>query len=183
SNATLGVIVGTQGNDTLTGTAGNDLILGLGGNDTLNGLGGDDILVGGEGSDTLNGGDGNDILAGGPNGAAAGGTFIDDLGGTVSYADNNGTLSFNGPWTESGGEAGGPTGGDININNGRLRFQEGIDGGETIARSANLSGYNSATLSFAWEGDDLDNGETVSVQAFNGTTWDTLDTLGGDGSD
>jgi Ca2+-binding RTX toxin-like protein len=183
SNATLGVIVGTQGNDTLTGTAGNDLILGLGGNDTLNGLGGDDILVGGEGSDTLNGGDGNDILAGGPNGAAAGGTFIDDFGGTVSYADNNGTLSFNGPWTESGGEAGGPTGGDININNGRLRFQEGIDGGETIARSANLSGYNSATLSFAWEGDDLDNGETVSVQAFNGTTWDTLDTLGGDGSD
>ena len=176
----VGLIVGTNAGETLNGTAGNDLILGFGGNDTLNGLGGNDILVGGEGSDTLNGNEGNDILVGGPNAASTGGTFIDDFGGAASYADNNGTLAFNGAWTETGGEAGGPTAGDININGGRLRFQEGIDGGETIERAANLTGYNSATLSFAWEGDDLDAGETVTVQAFNGTTWDTLTTLGGD---
>ena len=60
TDAHLGIIVGTTGNDTLNGTAGNDLILGLGGNDTLNGLGGNDILVGGAGTDTLNGGLGND---------------------------------------------------------------------------------------------------------------------------
>ena len=38
-------------------------------------------------------------------------------------------------------------------------------------------------MNFDWQGDDLDGGETVSVQAFNGTTWDTLGTLGGDTSD
>ena len=136
------------GNETLNGTAGNDLILGLGGNDTLNGLGGNDVLVGGAGNDVLNGGDGNDILIGGPNVASASGTFIDNFDGAVSYTDNNGTLSFTGGWTESGGETPtSPTDGDIDINGGRLRFEEGIDGGETIARAANLTGDNSATLS------------------------------------
>ncbi len=41
TDATLGIIVGTTGDDTLNGTAGDDLMLGLGGNDTLNGLAGD----------------------------------------------------------------------------------------------------------------------------------------------
>ena len=193
ADGSFNIIVGDNNPKTLNGTnpgvppgnSGNDLIIGLGGNDVLNGLGGNDILIGGEGSDTLNGGDGNDILVGGPNAAAAGGTFIDDFGGAASYADNNGTLVFNGAWTESGGEpaANQATTGDILISGNRLRFQEGIDGGETIERAANLSAYNSATLSFAWEGDDLDGGENVSVQAFNGTTWDTLATLGGDDTD
>ncbi|RZI97697.1 MAG: hypothetical protein EOP78_00030 [Variovorax sp.] len=60
SDGTLGIVTGTNGNDTLNGTAGNDLLLGMGGNDTLNGLAGDDVLVGGTGNDTLNGGLGND---------------------------------------------------------------------------------------------------------------------------
>ncbi len=160
----LNIIVGTPNNDpALNGTAQDDLILGLGGNDVLNG------------------GAGNDILVGGPNSASSGGTFIDDFGGAASYTDNNGTLSFNGGWAESGGETPtSPTAGDILISGNRLRFQEGIDGGETITRAANLAGYTTATLSFAWEGDDLDGGENVSVQAFNGTTWDTIGTLGGD---
>ena len=164
----LNIIVGTPGNDTLNGTADDDLMLGLGGNDVLNG------------------GDGNDILVGGPNGTASGGTFIDDFGGAASYTDNNGTLSFNGGWVESGGETPtSPTAGDININGSRLRFQGdgGIDGGETISRAANLTGFTTATVSFDWEGDDLDGGENVQVQAFNGTTWDNLGTaLGGDGT-
>lgn len=163
----LNIIVGTPGDDpALNGTAQDDLILGLGGNDVLNG------------------GAGNDILVGGPNGASAGATFSDDFNGTAVYTDNNGSLSFLGAWTESGGET--PTHalqGDIIISQSRLRFVEGIDGGETITRAANLSTYTSATLSFNWEGDDLDGGETVSVQAFNGTTWDTLATLGGDQND
>ena len=165
-NNPLNIIVGTPANDVLTGTDQDDLMLGLGGNDVLNG------------------GAGNDILVGGPNSASSGGTFLDDFGGAASYTDNNGTLSFNGGWVESGGETpNSPTAGDININGGRLRFQEGIDGGETITRAANLAGYNTASLVFAWEADDLDAGETVTVQAFNGTTWDTLTTLGGDQSD
>ena len=51
TDGSLGIIVGTAGNDTLTGTAGNDLMLGLAGNDTLNALGGNDVLVGGAGND------------------------------------------------------------------------------------------------------------------------------------
>ena len=46
-DGTLGLIVGTSGNDVLNGTATDDLILGLAGNDILNGLEGNDILVGG----------------------------------------------------------------------------------------------------------------------------------------
>jgi Ca2+-binding RTX toxin-like protein len=63
ADASLGVITGTAGNDTLTGTAGDDLMLGLAGNDTLNALGGNDVLVGGLGNDTLNGGAGNDTYS------------------------------------------------------------------------------------------------------------------------
>ena len=127
-NGPLDIIVGTAANDVLNGTAQDDLMLGLGGNDVLNG------------------GDGNDILVGGPNGASSGGTFIDNFNGTASYTDNNGTLNFNGGWVENP-EARlptSPTGDDININGERLRFQEGIDGGETITRAANLTGYTSA---------------------------------------
>jgi Ca2+-binding RTX toxin-like protein len=63
ADGSLGIIVGTNGNDTLTGTAGNDLMLGLAGNDTLNALGGNDVLVGGLGNDQLNGGAGNDTYS------------------------------------------------------------------------------------------------------------------------
>jgi Ca2+-binding RTX toxin-like protein len=164
----LNVIVGTANNDVLNGTPQDDLMLGLGGNDVLNG------------------GDGNDILVGGPNGPSTGGTFLDDFNGTASYTDNNGTLNFNGGWVESGGETPtSPTAGDININNSRLRFQGdgAIDGGETITRAANLTDFTAATVSFNWEGDDLDTGENVQVQAFNGTSWDNLGAaLGGDGT-
>ena len=159
----LNIIVGTPNNDTLNGTALDDLILGLGG------------------SDVLNGGAGNDILVGGPNAASTGGTFLDNFDGTASYTDNNGTLNFNGGWTETN-DTGGATGGDIAISGGRLRFFEGTDGNEIISRAANLTGFNSATVSFTYEGDDLDAGENVVVEAFNGTTWDVLQTLGGDGT-
>jgi serralysin len=49
------LIVGTEGDDTLSGGSGND---------TLNGLGGDDFLDGGPGNDTLDGGSGNNTLVG-----------------------------------------------------------------------------------------------------------------------
>jgi Ca2+-binding RTX toxin-like protein len=164
----LNIRVGTDGNDVITGTAQDDLILGLGGNDFLMG------------------GDGNDILVGGPNGASSSSTFIDDFGGAASYTDNNGTANFTGGWTEGGGETGNsPTAGDINISGGRLRFQGdgGIDGGEFISRAANLTGFTSATVTFNWEGDDLDGGENVQVQAWNGLAWENLGTaLGGDGN-
>jgi Ca2+-binding RTX toxin-like protein len=47
-----GVLVGTDGANTLTGTALVDLILGLGGDDVLSGVAGADIMIGGAGNDT-----------------------------------------------------------------------------------------------------------------------------------
>lgn len=174
---TAAPINGTAGANTLTGTVNADTINGLGGNDVLNGLGNNDVLNGDEGADTLNGGDGNDTLTGGR--GSDSGAFADNFAAN-GYANNTGSLAFPAGWTESGGETTSPTGGDIVVNGGRLQFAAGIDGGETIQRSISLAGATAATLTFNYEGDDLEADETVSVQAFNGTIWQTLGTLGGD---
>jgi VCBS repeat-containing protein len=58
------VIVGGNGNETLTGSAGADLIFGQNGNDTLSGGEGNDLLCGGNGNDILSGGGGDDSLGG-----------------------------------------------------------------------------------------------------------------------
>ena len=77
---------------------------------------------------------------------------------------------------KAGGETTSPTGGDIEINGGRLRFNQNVDGGETIERAVNLAGATAATLSFTYEDDNLDAGESVIVEALNVTTnaWETL---------
>ncbi|MBM6596402.1 peroxidase family protein [Microvirga pudoricolor] len=161
STSILNVIEGTDAAEVLNGTDQADLIVGKGG------------------SDVLNGGAGNDILIGGTNPAATSVTFADNFDGQASYTDNNGTGSFNGGWTETN-DAGGPTGGDVRISGGRLQFATGTGGNETIQRSFSLAGVTSATLSFDYQADDLDQGENVVVEAFNGTSWDVLATLGGD---
>jgi Ca2+-binding RTX toxin-like protein len=177
--APVNTINGTAAGQTHIGTANADTINGLGGNDTLNGVGGNDVLNGGEGADTLNGGEGNDTLSGGAGSDA--GNFGDNFNGP-SYDNSTGTIDWAGGWTEGGGETTSATAGDIQIDGGRLRFIAGIDGGETIQRSINLAGASSATLSFNYEADNLDTGENVVVEAFNGTTWDVLGTLGGNTS-
>jgi hypothetical protein len=61
------MMVGGDGNDTLTGTSGNDLLIGGGGDNTFDGQGGNDIMFGGSGNDTftLSGGGTNWIDGGG----------------------------------------------------------------------------------------------------------------------
>ncbi|HWV22207.1 MAG TPA: peroxidase family protein [Devosia sp.] len=173
TDGTYAIVMGTPFNDNsganpatdrpaLTGTDANEIIVGLAGGDILNGNGGNDVLIGGA--------DG------------ASGTYADNFDGAASYTDNNGTLSFTGGWVEAGDGTASPSGGDVFIDNGRLRFANGADGGETLARAFSLAGASAATLSFDYEADDLDNGETVVVEAFNGTGWDSLGTLGGDTS-
>ncbi|MFP3543913.1 peroxidase family protein [Rhizobium sp. SIMBA_035] len=166
----LNIIVGTANSDVpLNGTAQDDLILGLAGADTLNGLAGDDILVGGAG------------------GTTATNTYSDNFDGQISYADNNGSASFTGAWVETndGGGTGSAAGGDIEIANGRLRFDENINGNEVIARNLNLAGALAATLSFSYEDAGLDAAsqgnpvENVVLEAWNGIGWDVLATFGG----
>ncbi len=104
-----------------------------------------------------------------------------DTFSATSYSNNNGAANWAGNWTEinDGGGNGGASGGDIDINNNRLRFGSGTDGDESISRAIDLTGATAATLSFNWEEDDRDAGEDVIVQAFNGTTWDTIGTMAG----
>ena len=139
--------------------------------------GGNDVVNGGEGTDTLNGGDGNDTLNAGA--GSDSGTYADNFD-TASYSNSTGTVPFAGSWTETNDNASPTGGGDIGIDGGRLRFFEGIDGNEIIQRSISLAGATAATLTFTYQGDDLDAGESVAVEAFNGSIWQTLGTLGGD---
>ncbi|MBR1237667.1 peroxidase family protein [Bradyrhizobium sp. AUGA SZCCT0182] len=166
-------INGDDTSQTLTGTANGETINAAGGNDTVNANGGNDVVNGGEGADTLNGGDGNDTLSGGA--GSNSGAYVDAFGST-SYANSNGTVAFTGPWTEGGGETTSPSGGDITISGGRLQFNAGVDGGETIERAVNLAGATAATVSFSYEDDNLTAGQTVIVQARNVTTnaWETV---------
>ncbi len=168
----LNVIVGTPFNDN-GGTGIND-------RPVLNGTGGDDMILGLAGADILNGGGGNDILIGGPGNNRV--VVLDNFDGTVSYSDNNGTRNFTNTWTETNdtGGSGGAAGGDILVTSNRLQFGQSADGNESIQRSFNIADASSATLSFSYEADDLVGGRGVRVEAFNGTSWDLLGTLGGD---
>ncbi|HEV7437634.1 MAG TPA: peroxidase family protein [Pseudorhizobium sp.] len=91
--------------------------------------------------------------------------FRDDFTSSA-YNNNNGTSNWAGSWTE-GNDTGGAATGDIRVAGGDLQFIAGTDGNESIARAANLTGVTRATLSFDWEADDLDGGETVQVQVRN----------------
>jgi Ca2+-binding RTX toxin-like protein len=109
--------------------------------------------------------------------APANGNFADDFSPS-GYSGNDGSKNWSGSWTETN-DGGGSGGGDINVTGGRLHFGDSTDGNELITRAASLTGAASATLSFTWEEDDRDTGEDVLVQAFNGSTWDTIGTLAG----
>ncbi|MBB3302951.1 Ca2+-binding RTX toxin-like protein [Rhizobium sp. BK077] len=111
--------------------------------------------------------------------AADAGNYLEQFA-TQSYTGNDtaGTTAWTTSWTETN-DGGSPTGGDIEINGGRLRFDQNITGNESITRSVNLTGVSTAILSFDYQDDELDDGENVVVEAFNGTSWDVLDTLGG----
>ncbi|MFP9138251.1 peroxidase family protein [Devosia sp. XGJD_8] len=109
-------------------------------------------------------------------------SYLEDFA-TQSYSgtDSGGTTPWTTNWTETndGPGAGSPTGGDIQITGGRLAFLSGTDGGEIVTRMANLTGATAATLTFDFEDQSLDVGENVVVEAYNGSTWQVLSSLGG----
>ena len=81
-SANQDVIVGGQGNDTMSGNGGDDILWGAEGDDQLNGGAGYDDLRGGNGADVLDGGADNDRLAGGNgNDVLLGGSGYDTLSG------------------------------------------------------------------------------------------------------
>lgn len=103
-------------------------------------------------------------------------TFLDNFN-TTSYSNNNGSANFATNWVETN-ETTSPTAGRIQINSNQLRFQN-LDS-RYITRTLDLTGATSATLTLSYN--RTNGNETILVQLFNGTSFNTVATLAGSGS-
>ncbi|MCM4154354.1 sodium:calcium exchanger [Arenibacter sp. N53] len=104
-------------------------------------------------------------------------TYLDNFN-TTSYSNNNGTNNFSSNWTESNDDNS-VSGGNIRITGSQLRFRRLSD--ETIQRNLNLAGAGTVTLTFDYNGSSR-GGETLLVQLWNGSSWQTVSTLNNDGT-
>ncbi len=89
-------------------------------------------------------------------------TYVDNFD-TVNYSNSNGTLNWTTSWVENGDDTNdGPTAQYISVVSTGLRFNFIYT--ETIQRTADLSGYTTATLSFNLRTVSLGIGETLEVE-------------------
>ena len=92
--ASLAIIYGAMGNDTIHGNIGDDVITGGKDNDLIYGGIGDDFIRGDAGNDTIHGGDGADVLIGGAGadtlvGGAGVDIFVQNPSSSISYTAQN----------------------------------------------------------------------------------------------
>jgi len=104
------------------------------------------------------------------------GTFLDNFN-TTSYSNNNGTANFATSWVETN-ETTDPANGRILINSNQLRFQN-LDN-RSITRTLDLSAATSAVLTLDFQ--RTNGNESILVQLFDGSTFNTRATLAGTGS-
>jgi len=103
-------------------------------------------------------------------------TFSDTFS-SVSYSNNDGSQNWSTDWLEYN-DNNNPANGYISINNDELRFR--YIWSENIRRSADLSSYYTASLSFDWSTSSLETGETLLIQiSSDGSSFTTLDTFSG----
>ncbi|MHA7831205.1 MAG: hypothetical protein ACX93O_08885 [Flagellimonas sp.] len=103
-------------------------------------------------------------------------TFSDTFS-SVSYSNNDGSQNWSTDWLEYN-DNNNPANGYISINNDELRFR--YIWSENIRRSADLSSYYTASLSFDWSTSSLETGETLVIQiSSDGSSFTTLDTFSG----
>ena len=103
-------------------------------------------------------------------------TFSDTFS-SVSYSNNDGSQNWSTNWLEYN-DNNNPANGYISINNDELRFR--YIWSENIRRSADLSSYYTASLSFDWRTSSLESGETLVIQiSSDGSSFTTLDTFSG----
>ncbi|MBO0331937.1 immunoglobulin domain-containing protein [[Muricauda] lutisoli] len=103
-------------------------------------------------------------------------TFSDTFS-SVSYSNNDGSQNWSTNWLEYN-DNNDPANGYISINNDELRFR--YIWSENIRRSADLSSYYTASLSFDWRTSSLESGETLVIQiSSDGSSFTTLDTFSG----
>lgn len=101
-----------------------------------------------------------------------------------AYNLTTGSLSWAGnSWTEENDD-GSATAGTIYINSGsaHLRLRENSVANDAIRRQANLSGYTTATLSFAIDGNSIDSTDDISVEISSngGSSYTELERFNGD---
>lgn len=112
-------------------------------------------------------------------------TFRDEFN-VRSYNNNNGTANWATNWLEIN-ESDGPTGGDLQVltdtSSDVLQIKNRNKG---VQRGANLSGYDTATLSFTYRRNELDNTNdyvTISISNNGGSSWTELDRFQGPTND
>jgi hypothetical protein len=103
-------------------------------------------------------------------------TFRDNFS-SVSYSNNNGTMNFSSAWDEDNDDNS-PYGGRIDINSNQLRFQN-LDGAR-ISRTLDLNGASTVTLTLDYN--RTSGNESIDVQLWNGSYFNTVATLSGSGS-
>jgi hypothetical protein len=104
-------------------------------------------------------------------------TFRDEFG-TVSYANNDGTLFWGASFTETDAGGGGAVSGSALVTGGRLVLSNAA----SVQRPADASGSSRTTLSFAYAtGSGVDSGDAavVEVSSNGGGAWTVLETLTG----
>jgi len=109
-------------------------------------------------------------------------TYLDTFSDRV-YNNSDGNTAWTTSWIETN-DNNNPVNGRIRITNGseRLRFRD-LDGDMSIARTIDLSGYSSVTLTLDYDADQRGN-ETLLLQLWNDTTnsWNDIQTINDDNS-
>jgi len=110
-------------------------------------------------------------------------TLSDDFE-SVSFALSTGTRSWSGSWLEIS-EGDGANAGDIRVMTSprSLRLQNNSSGGKGARRLMDLSQFTSATLTFDYARFAMDNGDYITVDIGDGTTWTELGRIEGPGND
>ena len=110
------------------------------------------------------------------------GTYRDEFN-AIGYSGNDGTLAWTTDWLETG-DSGDAASGDVMVtSDNRLRFK---NKDRYIAREANLSGAGSATLTFDYRRnalDDSDDSVSIQVSGDGGGSWYTLEDFIGPDND
>lgn len=115
-------------------------------------------------------------------------TFRDEFN-AVSYSGSDGTATWATDWLEIN-ESDGPSSGDERVTSdsgsNRIRVKDNDGGGEGVEREADLSTFATATLTFVYRRDGLDDSSdyvTVDVSANGGSSWTELDRFAGSATD
>lgn len=111
------------------------------------------------------------------------GNFVRDQFGTAAYSNNDGNVNWLTNWSESNDDNSATnTSGRIFVDGGRLNIRDNNPGGaSTIQRSASLSGWTNAILTFDFQtSSSVDANDSMRVAvSTDGTSWTTLETFTG----